>query len=154
MIFRAKKILRFLRFARLAAAAATSAALFAASAQAQQPALSFSLEPDLPEYFIGQQVTGLLTVDAGGYELDGNTRLSDFVSPADAIRYGAFKQRKSGNPRLTVYATPIVLLREGELVFAPAIDGQVSITEMRGIFQSRRIMPFKAAAAQIGRAHV
>ena len=144
MIFRAKKILRFARFA------VAAAALFAVSAQAQQPALSFRLEPDLPEYFIGQQVTGLLTVDAGGYELDGNTRLSDFVSPADAIRYGAFKQRNSGNPRLTVYATPIVLLREGEPVFAPAIDGQVSITEMRGIFQSRRIMPFKAAAAPLG----
>ncbi|MCL1910353.1 MAG: hypothetical protein FWG05_05400, partial [Kiritimatiellaeota bacterium] len=115
-------------------------------ASAQEPALTFRLEPSLPTYYVGQQVTGIISVDAGGYELHGNTGLSNFATPPDAVRYGSFSQRKGQNTRLAVYATPIIFLSDGELVFAPAIDGQVALTETRGIFQSRKIVPFKAAA--------
>ena len=113
---------------------------------AQEPGLSFRLEPELPVYYVGQQVAGLLVVDAGGYELHGNTAVANFMEPADAARYGAFTRRAGQNTRLAVYATPVVFLKEGETTFAPSINGQVSFTEMRGIFQSSRITSFRAAA--------
>jgi len=130
----------------LCAKIAAAFVLCSMSALAQEMSLSFRLEPDLAVYYVGQQVTGILTIDAGGYELHGNTAIANFVSPGDAARYGAFTQRSARNARQAVYATPIVFQKDGELTFAPAINGQVSITETRGFFQQSRIAPFRAAA--------
>jgi len=108
--------------------------------------LGFRLEPELGVYYVGQQVSGVLTVDAGGYELHGNTSVSNFVEPGEAARFGAFTQRSARNARQAVYTTPLVFQKEGELSFAPMLNGQMSITETRGFFQQSRIAPFRASA--------
>jgi len=108
--------------------------------------LGFRLEPELEVYYVGQQVSGVLTIDAGGYELHGNTAVSNFVEPSDGAKFGAFTQRSARNARQAVYTTPVEFTRDGELTFAPMLNGQMSITETRGFFQQSRIAPFRAAA--------
>ena len=176
LFFGNPKILFFALFRPLSAIPKFSFSLFfglfrrasflalAATAAAQSPTLSFRIEPAMPVYFVGQQATAILTVDADGFELYGETRLSAFSSPADTFYLGKFTQRKDQNTRLSIYTAPIVFTTESEIVFAPAIEGQIAVSEMRGIFMNRKVTGFTASAPplsvkvrtlpQIGRAHV
>ena len=137
-------------FAALAALAFFSSPTLAAAQDGV--ALKFRIEPELPVYFVGQQVAAILEIDAKGYELDGETRLSKITEQDDSRldSIGPFTARAvPGSPRLAAYAAPMRFVREGEATFAPELEGRVAAVETRGIFTSKRLYPFKAAAAPV-----
>ncbi|MGI5870018.1 MAG: SH3 domain-containing protein [Kiritimatiellia bacterium] len=120
---------------------------FGALAQrtALTPTVTFRLAPTQPRYYVGQTVAVNIVVDIGEADLAGGIDI-DGLPDAGVVQMGRFRQVESGSPQKLAFTTDAILLRQGTVVFAPVLNGQIAVRMRSSGFPMRRILPFQSTA--------
>ena len=129
----------------LVVAGALSGAVAYAQQAAPAPQVAFRVEPALPRYYVGQTVAVNIVVDLGEADLAGGIDI-DGLPDGGVVQMGRFRQVEGGSPQKLAFTTDAILLRQGKVVFAPVLSGQIAIRLKTTGFISRRIFSFRTPA--------